>query len=33
MAYFGTLTPKFRAVEFIEENKIEEESSSDEEND
>ena len=33
MAYFGTLTPKYRAVEFIEENKIEEESSSDEEND
>ena len=32
MAYFGTLTPKFRAVEFIEENEIEEDSS-DEEND
>ena len=33
MAYFGTLTPKFRAVEFIEDNEIEEDSSSDEEND
>ena len=32
MAYFGTLTPKYRAIEIIDDNEIEEESS-DEEND